>query len=102
MVEPSSLTVGERSYSVFRIRELENAASLPYTLRILLENVARAGSEDGIPAITGWNPYAEPAHEISFSPSRVLMQDLTGVPAVVDLAAMRDAPAEGGGDPPRI
>jgi aconitate hydratase len=102
MIEPSSLKVGERSYSIVRIRELENAASLPYTLRILLENVARAGSEEGIAAVTGWDAHAEPSREISFSPSRVLMQDLTGVPAVVDLAAMRDALAELGGDPARI
>jgi aconitate hydratase len=102
MVESSSLKVGERSYSIFRIGELENAASLPYTLRILLENVARAGSEEGIAAVTGWDAGAEPSREISFSPSRVLMQDLTGVPAVVDLAAMRDALAELGGDPARI
>src|SRR5438067_11798980 len=102
MVEPSSLKVGEREYSIFRIDGLENAASLPYTLRILLENVARAGSKDGIAAITGWDPEADPSHEISFSPSRVLMQDLTGVPAVVDLAAMRDALADLGGDPSRI
>src|SRR5437016_317687 len=102
MVEPSSLQVGEREYSIFRIDGLENAASLPYTLRILLENVARAGSEDGIAAVTGWEPHADPSREISFSPSRVLLQDLTGVPAVVDLAAMRDALAELGGDPARI
>src|SRR5690349_15540073 len=102
MVEPSSLKVGGRSYSVFRIGELEGAETLPYTLRILLENVARAGSEEGIAAITGWEPQAEPSREITFSPSRVLMQDLTGVPAVVDLAAMRDALAEVGGDPARI
>src|SRR5947208_2504115 len=102
MVEPSSLQVGEREYSIFRIDGLENAASLPYTLRILLENVARAGSEDGIAAVTGWDPHADPSREIAFSPSRVLLQDLTGVPAVVDLAAMRDALAELGGDPARI
>jgi aconitate hydratase len=102
MTEASSLTVGERTYSIFRIGELENASRLPYTLRILLENVARAGSEEGIAAVTGWDPHAEPAHEIAFSPSRVLLQDLTGVPALVDLAAMRDALAELGGDPARI
>src|SRR5437763_15005157 len=102
MVEPSSLKVGEREYSIFRIDGLENAASLPYTLRILLENVARAGSEDGVAAVTGWDPHADPSREIAFSPSRVLLQDLTGVPAVVDLAAMRDALAELGGDPARI
>src|SRR5438874_4163404 len=102
MVEPSSLKVGEREYSIFRIDGLENAASLPHTLRILLENVTRAGSEEGIAAVSGWDAHAEPSREISFSPSRVLLQDLTGVPAVVDLAAMRDALAELGGDPARI
>src|SRR5436309_8824912 len=102
MVEPSSLKVGEREYSIFRIDGLENAASLPYTLRILLENVARAGSEDGVAAATGWDPHADPSREIAFSPSRVLLQDLTGVPAVVDLAAMRDALAQLGGDPGKI
>jgi aconitate hydratase len=101
-MEPSSLTVGDRTYSIFRIGELENARTLPYTLRILLENLARAGSEDGIAAISGWDAQAEPSREISFAPSRVLMQDLTGVPAVVDLAAMRDALAEVGGDPTKI
>src|SRR3954464_13232454 len=102
MVEASSLNVGGRSYSIFRIDGLENAARLPYTLRILLENVARAGSEEGVAAVTGWEPNADPSREIAFSPSRVLMQDLTGVPAVVDLAAMRDALADLGGDPSRI
>ena len=102
MAEASSLNVGGHSYSIFRIDGLENAARLPYTLRILLENVVRAGSEEGIAAVTGWDPEAEPSREISFSPSRVLMQDLTGVPAVVDLAAMRDALADLGGDPSRI
>src|SRR5581483_10823504 len=102
MLEPSSLTVRDRAYSIFRIAELEGVSRLPYSLRILLENAARAGSDDGIAAITRWDPHAEPADEISFAPSRVLMQDLTGVPAVVDLAAMRDALAEVGGDPGRI
>src|SRR5690349_22307111 len=102
MVEASSLKVGDRSYTIFPIGGLENARTLPYTLRILLENVARTGSEDGIAAIAGWEPESEPSREISFSPSRVLMQDLTGVPAVVDLAAMRDAMADLGGDPSRI
>src|SRR5215468_11331777 len=102
MAGASSLNVGGRSYSIFRIDGLENAARLPYTLRILLENVVRAGSEEGIAAVTGWDPEAEPSREISFAPSRVLMQDLTGVPAVVDLAAMRDALAELGGDPALI
>src|SRR2546428_5012695 len=96
----AELAVGARSYSIFPLGEAGDAARLPYTLRTLLENVLRAGG-DATPAL-GWDPAAEPAHEISFSPSRVLMQDLTGVPAVVDLAAMRDAMAKLGGDPARI
>jgi aconitate hydratase len=102
MDEPTSLHVGGRSYTIFRIGALDGAARLPYTLRILLENVLRAGSEDGVRAVTGWDAHADPSQEISFSPSRVLLQDLTGVPALVDLAAMRDALAELGGDPGRI
>jgi aconitate hydratase len=93
---PSSLTVGGRSYTIFRLDEVDGAERLPYTLRILLENVLRAGSEDGARAVV------EREGEISFSPARVLSQDLTGVPAVVDLAAMRDALAELGGDPALI
>ena len=77
-------------------------ARLPYTLRVLLENVVRSGDERGIRAIVGWDPAAEPADEIAFFPSRVLLQDFTGVPAVVDLAAMRDAIAALGGDPAQI
>jgi aconitate hydratase len=75
---------------------------LPYTLRILLENAVRHGEEGDAEALGRWNPRAEPADEISFRPSRVLLQDFTGVPAVVDLAAMRDAMADLGGDPARI
>ncbi|HZO96436.1 MAG TPA: aconitate hydratase AcnA [Gaiellaceae bacterium] len=102
MSEPSSLTVGDRSYSIHRLAEAGDASRLPYTLRILLENVLRSGSEEGVAAVIGWDPAAEPSREIAFSPSRVLLQDLTGVPALVDLAAMRDALAELGGDPARI
>jgi aconitate hydratase len=102
---PSQLRVGDRSYDIFRLDELEarfDIARLPYTLRVLLENVLRTGSEHDVEAVATWDPRAEPSQEISFSPSRVLMQDLTGVPAVVDLAAMRDAMASLGGDPARI
>jgi aconitate hydratase len=101
----SKLAVGDRSYQIFRLSELQaddDVARLPYTLRILLENVVRNGEDADVAAILGWDPSAEPANEISFSPSRVLLQDLTGVPAVVDLAVMRDAFAELGGDPARI
>jgi len=94
----ATLSVGDRSYEIHRLDA--NAARLPYTLRILLENVARNG---GDPApIMGWEPEAEPAHEISFMPARVLLQDFTGVPAIVDLAAMRDAMRDQGGDPAKI
>jgi len=98
----SSLTVGGRTYSIYRLDETESPTRLPYTLRILLENVLRAGSEAGVAAVSGWDPKAEPSREIAFSPSRVLLQDLTGVPAVVDLAAMRDEVAELGADPARV
>ncbi len=101
----STLTVGDRSYGIHRIRSLQpehDVARLPYTLRVLLENVLRLGDADGVRAVATWDPNAEPAQEISFSPSRVLLQDFTGVPAVVDLAAMRNAIAELGGDAARI
>jgi aconitate hydratase len=75
---------------------------LPYTLRILLENAIRHGEERDAEALRRWDPHAEPSDEISFRPARVLLQDFTGVPAVVDLAAMRNAMADLGGDPARI
>jgi aconitate hydratase len=94
----ATLSVGDRSYEIHRLDA--NVAHLPYTLRILLENVVRNG---GDPApIMGWAPDAEPAQEISFMPARVLLQDFTGVPAIVDLAAMRDAMRDQGGDPAKI
>ncbi|MFL5912103.1 MAG: aconitate hydratase AcnA [Gaiellaceae bacterium] len=94
----ATLSVGDRSYEIHRLDA--NAARLPYTLRILLENVVRNG---GDPApIMDWVAEAEPAHEISFMPARVLLQDFTGVPAIVDLAAMRDAMRDQGGDPAKI
>jgi aconitate hydratase len=105
MTSPSSLTVGDRTYSIYRLSELQaeyDVERLPYTLRILLEDVLRLGDEDGVRAIATWDAHSEPAHEISFAPGRVLLQDFTGVPAVVDLAAMRNAIAELGGDPAKI
>jgi aconitate hydratase len=75
---------------------------LPYTLRILLENAVRHEEQADADALRAWDPHAEPSQEISFRPSRVLLQDFTGVPAVVDLAAMRNAMADLGGDPARI
>jgi aconitate hydratase len=81
---------------------MDEVRRLPYTLRILLENAERHGEEADAEALRRWDPQAEPADEISFRPSRVLLQDFTGVPAVVDLAAMRNAMADLGGDPARI
>jgi aconitate hydratase len=102
---PSKLTVGDRSYEIFRLDALQasyDVARLPYTLRVLLENVLRTGDEADVEAVARWDAKADPSNEISFAPSRVLMQDLTGVPAVVDLAAMRNAMADLGGDPAQI
>jgi aconitate hydratase len=94
------LRVGDESYGFHKLDA--GAARLPYTLRILLENVLRSGSEDAAGAVSGWVADAEPSHEISFHPARVLLQDFTGVPAVVDLAAMRHAMHEQGGSPSAI
>src|SRR5438270_6335493 len=95
----STLTVGGRGYEICR---LEGAERLPYTLRILLENALRHGEEEDAGAIAAWDPGAEPSHAISYRPARVLHQDFTGVPAIVDLAAMRNAMADLGGDPAKI
>src|SRR5881275_2413267 len=102
---PSTLSAGGSSYEIFRLDSLEGSydlARLPYTLRILLENVLRNGGEADVDAVATWDPAEEPSREISFAPARVLLQDFTGVPAVVDLAAMRDAMRDLGGDPKRI
>jgi aconitate hydratase len=106
----STLAVSGREYEVFRLDALQerfDVARLPYSIKVLLENVLRL--EDGVSvsaadveAIAGWDAAAEPSVEIPFQPARVLMQDFTGVPAVVDLAAMRDAMEEIGGDPTAI
>jgi aconitate hydratase len=106
----STLSVGDGTHEVFRLDALQSrydVARLPYTLRVLLENVLRR--EDGehvtredVEAVAAWDATAEPSREITFAPARVLLQDFTGVPAVVDLAAMRDAMAAFGGDPNRI
>jgi aconitate hydratase len=102
MAAPSSLTVGGRDYSIYRIAEIDGVRRLPYTLRVLLENVLREAGDEEVRAVAAWDPAAEPAHEISFAPTRVLLQDFTGVPAVVDLAAMRNAIADLGGEAARI
>jgi aconitate hydratase len=98
-VSPSTLSVGDKTYEIFR---LEGAERLPYTLRILLENALRHGEDEDAHAVRRWQASAEPSEEISFRPARVLLQDFTGVPAVVDLAGMRNAMADLGGDPSRI
>ena len=105
----STLKVGDRSYEIWRLDALpqEKVARLPYSLKILLENLLRF--EDGvnvtradIEALLNWDPQAVPSYEIAFTPSRVILQDFTGVPCVVDLAAMRDAIVRLGGDPERV
>ncbi|MFL6016875.1 MAG: aconitate hydratase AcnA, partial [Gaiellaceae bacterium] len=96
------LKVGERSYAIHRIGGISGVERLPYTLRILLENVLRTAGDEDVAAVSGWQPEAEPSREINFSPGRALHQDFTGVPAIVDLAAMRSAIADMGGDPAKI
>ncbi|MET0973036.1 MAG: aconitate hydratase AcnA [Thermoleophilaceae bacterium] len=101
----ATLESGGESYEVFRLDALQDeydVARLPYSLKILLENLLRHGEDEGVKALAGWDPKAEPSTEIAYTPARVLMQDFTGVPAIVDLAAMRDAMEELGGDPKRI
>jgi aconitate hydratase len=101
------LDVAGKTYQIFRVDAVANSARLPFSMKILLENLLRF--EDGvtvrradIEALADWDPQAEPDTEIQYRPARVLMQDFTGVPAVVDLAAMRDAMKTLGGDPDKI
>ena len=108
----SSLKLGNQTYTIFRLNQLEKAGlckleQLPFSLRILLENLLRC--EDGrsvkpedIEALARWNPLTKSEKEIAFTPARVILQDFTGVPTVVDLAAMRDAIKRLGGDPKKI
>lgn len=103
----STLQVGDESYEIFRLDKVEGSARLPYSLKVLLENLLR--TEDGanitadhIRALGGWDSQAQPSQEIQFTPARVIMQDFTGVPCVVDLATMREAVAALGGDPAKI
>ncbi|WP_239404616.1 aconitase family protein, partial [Frankia sp. Cj3] len=101
------LKVGDRRYTIRRLDVVPGADRLPYSLRVLLENLLR--TEDGanitaghVRALASWDPAAAPSQEIQFTPARVIMQDFTGVPCVVDLAAMREAMAALGGDPTKI
>ncbi|MGB3257554.1 MAG: aconitate hydratase [Ornithinimicrobium sp.] len=102
-----TLEVGDASYEIYRIGGIEGASSLPYSLKVLLENLVR--TEDGanitaehITALARWDEDAQPDTEIQFTPARVIMQDFTGVPCIVDLATMREAMADLGGDPNKI
>ena len=101
------LQVGETSYEIFRLDAVPGHEHLPYSLKVLLENLLRtedgvAVSADDIGALGGWDPRDQPHHEIQYSPARVIMQDFTGVPCIVDLATMREAMSDLGGDPARI
>ena len=103
----ATLRAGEAEYTIHRLDAIPGASDLPFSLKILLENLLR--TEDGhnvtsehVTALGQWDPHAEPATEIQFTPARVILQDLTGVPAVVDLAAMREAMQALGGGPAKI
>jgi aconitate hydratase len=106
----ATLSVGDRDYEIYRLDALQaehDVARLPFSLKILLENLLRNEDAetiraDDIVALARWDASAQPSKEIAFTPARVVMQDFTGVPAVVDLAAMRDAMAAMGGDPAKI
>ena len=102
-----NLEVAGKSYEIFDISSIEGAANLPFSLKVLLENLLR--TEDGanitadhITALANWNPATEPDTEIQFTPARVVMQDFTGVPCIVDLATMREAIVELGGDASKV
>ncbi|MCX0276661.1 aconitate hydratase AcnA [Nocardia zapadnayensis] len=102
-----TLEVGSKSYEIYRLSAVEGSEKLPFSLKVLLENLLR--TEDGanitadhITALAQWDPEAEPDTEIQFTPARVVMQDFTGVPCIVDLATMREAVKDLGGDPAKI
>ena len=103
----AQLEVGSDSYDIYRLDAVPGLSRLPYSLKVLAENLLR--TEDGanvtaaqIEALASWEPEAEPSHEIQFTPARVVMQDFTGVPCIVDLATMREAVSSLGGDPDKI
>ncbi|MEA5051905.1 MAG: aconitate hydratase AcnA [Propionicimonas sp.] len=103
----ADLKVGDTTYEIYRIDAVEGSDTLPFSLKVLLENLLR--TEDGanvtaehIAALGQWNPADQPNREIQFTPARVIMQDFTGVPCIVDLATMREAMADLGGDPARV
>lgn len=103
----NTLEVGDKSYQIYRLDAVPNTEKLPYSLKVLAENLLR--NEDGsnitkdhIEAIANWDPKAEPSIEIQYTPARVVMQDFTGVPCIVDLATMREAIGELGGNPEKV
>src|SRR5215208_5933794 len=106
----ATLEVGDRKLGIYRLDALQSAydvARLPFSLKVLLENLLRtegngSATEKDIEALATWDAKAQPSKEIAFAPARVVMQDFTGVPAIVDLAAMRDAMGDLGGDATRI
>jgi aconitate hydratase len=102
-----TLKVGDNSYQIYRLDAVPNTEKLPYSLKVLAENLLR--NEDGanitkdhVEAIANWDPKAEPSIEIQYTPARVVMQDFTGVPCIVDLATMREAVGDLGGDPDKV
>jgi aconitate hydratase A / 2-methylisocitrate dehydratase len=104
-MDPGTLEVGGKTYEIYPLEALQqkyDVARLPYSLKVLLENLLRNGEDEGAEAVATWNAKDEPSREIAYRPARVLMQDFTGVPAIVDLAAMRDAMADLGGEPAKI
>src|SRR5712671_631624 len=107
----ATLRVGDQDYTIYRLSAVEkthpHAARLPFSLKILLENLLRTENDvsvrpEDVEALANWQPKAQPSREIAFTPARVLLQDFTGVPSVVDLAAMRDAMKRLGGDARKI
>ncbi|MBD8020158.1 aconitate hydratase AcnA [Brevibacterium gallinarum] len=102
-----TLEVGGKSYEIYRLNSVEGSEKLPFSLKVLLENLLRTEdganiTKDHISALANWDASAEPSTEIQFTPARVVMQDFTGVPCIVDLATMREAVKDLGGDPSKI
>ncbi len=102
-----TLKVGDQSYEIYRLDAVPGTEKLPYSLKVLAENLLRTEdganiTKDHIESIAKWDPSADPSVEIQFTPARVIMQDFTGVPCIVDLATMREAVGELGGDPDQV
>ena len=102
-----TLKVGNNSYEIYRLDAVPGTEKLPYSLKVLAENLLRTEdgtniTKDHIEAIADWDPSADPSVEIQFTPARVIMQDFTGVPCIVDLATMREAVDELGGDAEKV